>query len=413
MGARRGQQRRWDDCRSGRPSWHRASVNGGLRWRRTAACRALLVILQVTGSGGLTALAADPPTRDDRRSTAHEGALRRRRRARRVARAAFLGFGVVAAACSDRGPAAPSQSQSPTSQTTALPGASVARVDPTAGTVRSVIRVGGDPLLLVTASSHVWTLNLEDGSLSRIDPATDRATTVRVGVAVGIASDGTDLWVAHDGRRLSRLDGTTGDVETSFTLGAQPLFALRDAGFLAVAGGSIWITVPVLGRANAPQALWRVDAATGGILGKIPIGTDPRSPLAIRSYVWVVTSGDERVVRIDAASGEATEVPTGPLPVGVAWGADSLWVAHERPAPQIWRIDPETREPIAKIEISGVVRGLAFGEGLLWVATESGLVAIHPSTNTVAKNIALTDPQRDLGPIGVASLNDSIWVSVE
>jgi hypothetical protein len=36
-----------------------------------------------------------------------------------------------------------------------------------------------------------------------------------------------------DGKLLSRLDGETGQEKSSFLLGARPLFALRDAGFLA------------------------------------------------------------------------------------------------------------------------------------------------------------------------------------
>lgn len=297
--------------------------------------------------------------------------------------------------------------------TMAVPGGSVARIDHASGAVQQVIGVGDDPLLLVVASGHPWTLNFGDGSLSRIDPTTNEATTVRIGVAVGIASDGTDLWVAYDGTKLARLDGASGVVKASFTLAAQPLFALRDAGFLGVDAGTVWLTVPVLGRPDEPQSLWRIDASTGAVLGKLPIGPDPRSPLPADSHVWVVTGGDERVVRIDPVSGATTGVPAGPLPVGLAWGADSLWVGHERAETGIWRIDPETLQPMARIPAPAAVRGLAFGDGVLWVATEEGVLRIDASTNSIVQRVRLTERRRDLGPIGVVLAGEVVWVSAE
>ena len=76
---------------------------------------------------------------------------------------------------------------------------------------------------------------------------------------VGTASDGEDLWVAVDGNRLVRIDGATGQREASFRLGRTALFAPRDAGFLAVGHGSIWLTVPKLGDPGAPHELWWID----------------------------------------------------------------------------------------------------------------------------------------------------------
>lgn len=100
--------------------------------------------------------------------------------------------------------------------------------------------VVSDPLGLISASGQVWTQNFGDGTLSRIDPVTSRATS-HLQEVVGAASDGEDLWVAVDGNRLVRIDGATGQREASFRLGRTALFAPRDAGFLAVGHGSIWL----------------------------------------------------------------------------------------------------------------------------------------------------------------------------
>lgn len=289
---------------------------------------------------------------------------------------------------------------------------SVVRIDGVSGAVRAVVPVGPDPLLLRSASGQVWTLNLGDGTLSRIDPSRNRATTVRVGEAVGFASDGKDLWVAVDGNRLLRIDGATGRKEKSLRLGAQPIFALRDAGFLAVGGGSIWLTVPKLGRPQERQTLWRIDPARGRVMAKIGLRRDPLTPLVDGDYVWVVSLSEDAITRVDTRSNLATTFEVGSGPTGLAAGGGSVWVGHDVER-EVWRLDPGTAKVRAKIAIDDLVRGLAFGKGRVWVTTATGLQAIDPATNRVTRRIRLTDRSPDEGPIGVAYVDGSVWVSVE
>jgi hypothetical protein len=112
--------------------------------------------------------------------------------------------------------------------------ATVVHVDAASGHVSAVVPVGNDPLLLTTAAGQVWTLNLGDATLSRVDPSDDLAATVDLGEAVGVASDGENLWVAVNGNTLVRIDGVTGTREKTLRLARRPLFASRDAGFLGL-----------------------------------------------------------------------------------------------------------------------------------------------------------------------------------
>jgi DNA-binding beta-propeller fold protein YncE len=290
---------------------------------------------------------------------------------------------------------------------------SVVRVDPASGRVQAVVRVGPDPLLMEVASGHVWTLNLGDGTLSRIDPATNRATTMSIGVVVGVTGDGDDLWVAVDGSTLVRIDGATGEERASIRLGAQPLFALRDAGFLAVGEGAIWLTVPQ-GSADASPMLWRIDPATGYVIAKIQLGPNPLSPLSDGRYLWIITMTPFRgqLRRVDMRSNRVTEVQVGNQPWGLAVGAGSLWVGHQSDR-EVWRLDRRTGETAAKIPISDAARGVGFGGGLVWVTSETGLMSIDPSTNEVIRTIDLIERAPDEGPIGVAFVAGSVWVSVE
>jgi hypothetical protein len=79
--------------------------------------------------------------------------------------------------------------------------------------VRAVVPVVSDPLGLITASGQVSTQSFGDGTLSRIEPVTSRATS-HLQEVVGAASDGEDLSVAVDGNRLVRIDEATGQRES-------------------------------------------------------------------------------------------------------------------------------------------------------------------------------------------------------
>ena len=289
--------------------------------------------------------------------------------------------------------------------------ATVVQVDAATGDVRSVVPVGPDPLLLAVASGRIWTLNLGDGSLSLVDPSSDDARTVRPGEVVGMASDTRDLWVARDGNVVSRLDGERGVEGASFGLGSKPLFALRDAGFVGVGPESVWLTVPQIGEPAEPHSLWQLDPQTGDVLRRLPLGRDVLPPVVDDRYVWIIAMGERSVTRIDQRSAEMADVPAGPLPLALAVGAGSLWLGDE--SGEVWRIDPEMLKVAARIDIDGRLRGLGFGGGLVWVTTETGLLAIDPATDRVTLSVPLGDFETDTGPIGIGYAGGSVWVSVE
>jgi DNA-binding beta-propeller fold protein YncE len=265
---------------------------------------------------------------------------------------------------------------------------------------------------LTVASGRVWTLNLGDGSLTEVDPGTNEARTVRPGEVVGFTSDGRDLWIAIDGNTVARIDGVTGQEEKSIRLATRPLFALRDAGFLAVGRQSIWLTVPTLGERMGPQELWQIDPDTEEVLDRYDLGPDPMPPLLDGPFVWSISFNG--LSRIDLRSGKTRMVvpsggPGGPW--GVAAGGGSVWMGLQYG--EVWRLDPATGRPEAKIPVGDPVRGVAFGGQTAWVTTESSLLSIDPATNEITMGTHLIDPVPDLGPIGVAYLDGSVWVSVE
>jgi sugar lactone lactonase YvrE len=278
--------------------------------------------------------------------------------------------------------------------------------------VKAVIPVRADPLLLIVSAGQVWTMQFGDGTLARIDPETNETAAVSVGEAVGMASDGDDIWVAANGNMLVRLDGGSGKRERVLELARRPLFALRDAGFLTVGSESIWLTIPVLGDNLADQTLWRVDPRTGAVKARAPLLANPVSLAADARYVWVANIDGGKITRVDTATNAARNVDASIGPTAVALGAGSVWVAHY--VPEVWRIDPDTARVQAKIRLDAkTTRGIAFGGDRVWVATESGIVALDPATNAVVQTIALIEPKRETGPTAMAYLDGDLWVSIE
>jgi YVTN family beta-propeller protein len=73
----------------------------------------------------------------------------------------------------------------------------VSRIDPASNKVVATIPVGDRPLFLKATEGGVWVPNSGDGTLSRIDPATDHVVgaPVKIGRSVDRVGSGFDgIW---------------------------------------------------------------------------------------------------------------------------------------------------------------------------------------------------------------------------
>jgi outer membrane protein assembly factor BamB len=313
----------------------------------------------------------------------------------RVSRA-VVGLVTAAVACTT----------APSPPATSVP--AVGRVVQLDGTDASIVRdlaVGTDPLLAVAAGGGIWVLDLEDGTLRRIDGATGEVRTVDVGVAAAIASDGTSVLTAADGDRLVTLDGSTGAVTAETRIPGGPHFGLRDAGFPVLVGDEAWITIPMGGD----HELWRVDLASGRVRSTVPIGPDPAPPLFAEGAIWVVT-GDETVVRVDVTSERVRRIDMRPFPFALAAGGGGVWAST---AGRVHLLDPATGTTVRSFEVPGAARGLGWASGALWVTTSTSVVIVNPRDGTIEHETVLAAPSDDEGPIAVVPLGDSVWVTVE
>lgn len=88
----------------------------------------------------------------------------------------------------------------------------VYRLDPASGRVQARIGVGGAAGPSTAGGGAIWVTNLYDDTVSRIDPASNQATTVATGVRPGLVlSDGGTVWVSNSSDdKLTRIDAASG-----------------------------------------------------------------------------------------------------------------------------------------------------------------------------------------------------------
>jgi sugar lactone lactonase YvrE len=89
-----------------------------------------------------------------------------------------------------------------------------------------------------------------------------------------------------------------------------------------------------------------------------------------------------------------------------------MWIGHHV-FPKVRRFDPDSLEVTADIALDADPRGLAFGGGRLWVATENTLLSIDPATDEVTTIAEFGPFPTDTGLTSVAYLDGAVWVSIE
>ena len=304
----------------------------------------------------------------------------------------------------------------PSSATVAVraPPNSLAAIDTGSNRVTAVVPVGDRPGAVVFGSGSLWVANLDDQTVSRIDPSTLRTVrtisvdapptglavadgavwvlesnldpdafpsssnvavggidtefntpgpTVRIGdvapATSAIAADGDSVWVAPTGGRLTLLNATTGTPTKSWDPNASPVG-------IAVGEGAVWLTD------NEANNVVRVDPT--GVVTPIAVGDGPAGITVGDGAVWVVDSLDDRLVRIDPGTQSVTQtIPVGQSPTAVAYGAGSVWVANSDDG-TVTRINPTTDLPEATIPVGGSPQAITIADGKAWVTVDAQTV---------------------------------------
>ena len=138
-----------------------------------------------------------------------------------------------------------------------------------AGQITATTPVGAKPLAVAAGHGAIWVYNDIDGTLSRIDPATNTVVaTIPIATPLDPAIPPSDLL----GLRQTSPD-------------------------LAIDANSVWVNKP------EEQALAQVDPQTNAVVVTIPLEVKASSIAVDESSLWVSLYGASSVARIDTATG--------------------------------------------------------------------------------------------------------------
>jgi streptogramin lyase len=260
------------------------------------------------------------------------------------------------------------------------------------------IETGASPGGAVSASGAVWVANDRAGTLTRIDPATNRVTR-RIRLKPGLFSVTRGfgaLWVVNYERNsLSRVDATSGRVR-AIRVGAVPFDVVA-------AFGRVWVTAWQSGTLVA------VDPHTMSVVRRIRVGPRPTGLRARRRALWVgFGRAATAIARVDPKTAKIERVPVGVrAPSWFAAGTRDLWIQAADHV--LVRVDPATRRVRARLSFGRTLAQGAVGpEGLLWVPDkEQSLVyRLDPATGRVVDSFGAGP-----GAFFVLRANDSMWVA--
>jgi predicted Ser/Thr protein kinase len=286
----------------------------------------------------------------------------------------------------------------------------VAQIDASTGRVLARIALGAEPDDLVLAGARTWAvLAGQPGKLARVDTARGRVghPVPLPFPAASVTGAGDALWVVEDaGPRIARVDARSGRVTRTLRVTGHE----DETGPLAVADGALWV-----GR--GPEVL-RVDPRSGRVLHRLSTPVSASLLKAGDGAVWVASSREGRVARIDPGSnqikartrlhgwisdlavgggyawasvvpddvvfklngddaGVAGTISAGPDPERLSWGGGSLW-ATSGTARTITHVgagaDTPRRFVLDARPVAAPLRG-----NVLWTATATAPAPLGPA----------------------------------
>jgi len=223
---------------------------------------------------------------------------------------------------------------------------------------------------------------------------------------------------------LRRLDPRTGE-----EVAAIPLEGLSDV-FTQVAfgAGSVWVSSGYYSmgppdRRGPGDVVLRIDPRTNRVVDRIPV--DPPSGLAFgHGSVWAASAGYGTLTRIDPETGEVAakiEVGRGAVDVAADERSGAVWVAsvylpkdyggYDSPGysedRNLTRVNPATNRVATQIPIragswDGGADHVAVGEGAVWAQGGGELFKVDPATDEVTATASVGGSSSHLAVYGGA-----------
>ena len=286
----------------------------------------------------------------------------------------------------------------------------------------------GQSLGLEVGAGYVWVAASDAGEVLRIDPATRKITSLRVGgYPVGIVIAGHTLWVADRERgTVARFDPETlRSIGDPVRVGREPSLLVASGDYLFVGRGGSGTVVRIAVRSGrklgkpirfAQQAagasgfsfapsgtsIWVSSFASSTLTRISSTGSGAAAPAATVSNAQRVQAAQGRLPR-GARIGHTIAVPKGAGSLAI--GEGSVWSLNDDS--KLLRIDPRKNEIVERIPVKAG-GDAAVADGSIWLT--------HPDSRTVSRMDAKTYKlgatiKVGLIPLGIAVTPTSVWVA--
>ena len=286
---------------------------------------------------------------------------------------------------------------------------SVAEIDVRSGRVVRAASVGTRPGPIAFGSGSLWIANLDDQTISRVDPNTLRTVQnfALRGPPAGPAASVDGVWVVEPNANPDQSSVSVSRIDPDYNVPGAPVHidnVVPDGpGSVAAQGNSVWV-------APSNGLLTRLDAITGSPQGQ-PV--DPNaSPSAIAvdrdGVVWLTDSDANNVIRVDPTRLVTPPIAVGHEPTAIAVGEGGVWVVDSLDEALV-RVDPDTRAVTDTIRVGRSPAGVAVGAGSVWVANsgDGTVTRVNPTTDKPATITVGGSPQ------ALTVADGRVWVTVD
>ena len=231
-------------------------------------------------------------------------------------------------------------------------------MDAKSGAISDRIPLAGEPGGLVSGAGAIWAESTIDGTISRVDPATEQVTQtvpLEIGNAAALGFGQGRLWVADTtGHSLVEVFPRTGKRVLTLPLDLRPTS-------IAVGKRAVWVADHDSGL------LARVNPTLGVTEAIIHVGQGPAALALGENALWVANSLDSTVSRIDPATNRVVAtIPVGSGPVALAVSDGAVWVANQSSG-DLSRIDPLRNRVTRTIRVGGQPSAVAIAARQVWV----------------------------------------------
>ncbi len=197
----------------------------------------------------------------------------------------------------------------------------VQRIDVATNRVSAIVHLTGEPCSgLAAAFGSLWVpMCGAHHGLARIGLDANRLTAVLDAAPAlsegGVAASSDSVWIVVENGTLARIDPSTNRIRQriSVPLGSfNPFYA----------SGAIWIT------SGERSVVTAIDAQTGRIIREIPVGLGPRFLTAGGGALWTLDQGDGTVSKIDLRTKALVKVIDAGIPGEggeITYGAGAVW----------------------------------------------------------------------------------------